>query len=136
MTSPFVVEADVHGVRVAEQVVQVAEDLLIGAEEEHAEVVGLAVERVQLQRALDVAQVDELVDLAVRVAGDVAEHRLRVGGSFSRWIGMIGNSCLTAQLSGIDWNTEKLQKYVSESVSPGPAAPRARSPSADELAGS
>ena len=33
------VEADVHGVGVAEQVVEVAEDLLIGADEEHAEVV-------------------------------------------------------------------------------------------------
>ena len=34
----------------------------------------------------------------------------RVGASFSRWIGMIGKSCLMAQLSGIDWNSEKLQK--------------------------
>ena len=34
----------------------------------------------------------------------------RVGRSSSRWIGMIGNSCLIAQLSGIDWNSEKLQK--------------------------
>ena len=54
-----------HGVRVAEQVVQVAEDLLVGADEEHAEVVRLAVEGVQRQRALDVAAIDELVDLAV-----------------------------------------------------------------------
>ena len=69
-----VVEADVHGVRVAEQVVQVAEDFLIGADQEHAEVIRLAVEGVQRQRPLDVAAIDELVDLAVRVAGDVAEH--------------------------------------------------------------
>ena len=40
-----------------------------------------------------------------------------VGRSFSRWIGITGNSCLMAQLSGIDWNSEKLQKYVSESDS-------------------
>ena len=33
---------------------------------------------------------------------------------------MIGNSCLIAQLSGIDWNSEKLQKYVSESASSRP----------------
>ena len=45
-----VVEADVDGVGVAEEVVQVAEDLLVGADEERAEVVRLAVERVQLQR--------------------------------------------------------------------------------------
>ena len=67
------VEADVDRVGVAEEVVQVAEDLLVGAEQERAEVVGLAVERVQLQGVADVAEVDELVDLAVRVAGDVAE---------------------------------------------------------------
>ena len=60
-----VVQADVHGVGVAEQVVQVAEDLLVGADQERAQVVRLAVERVQRQRALDVAAVDELVDLAV-----------------------------------------------------------------------
>ena len=33
-----------------------------------------------------------------------------VGFSFSRWIGITGNSCLIAQLSGIDWKSEKLQK--------------------------
>ncbi len=38
-----------------------------------------------------------------------------VGRSSSRWIGITGNSCLIAQLSGIDWNSEKLQKYVSDS---------------------
>ena len=39
---------------------------------------------------------------------------LRVGRCLSRWIGITGNNCLIAQLSGIDWNSEKLQKYVSE----------------------
>ncbi len=29
---------------------------------------------------------------------------------------MIGKSCLIAHESGIDWNTEKLQKYVSDSI--------------------
>ena len=69
-----VIQRDVHGVRVAEQVVEVAENLLIRADQEHAEVIRLAVERVQRQRFLDVAAVDELVDLAVRVARDVANH--------------------------------------------------------------
>jgi hypothetical protein len=32
---------------------------------------------------------------------------------------MIGKSCLIAQLSGIDWKVEKLQKYVSDSVHQG-----------------
>ena len=34
----------------------------------------------------------------------------RIGGSPSRWIGMIGKSWSMAQLSGSDWNSEKLQK--------------------------
>ena len=34
----------------------------------------------------------------------------RVGRSSSRWMGMMGKSCLMAQLSGIDWKSEKLQK--------------------------
>ena len=38
-----VVQADVDRVGVAEQVVQVAEDLLVGPEQERAEVIGLAV---------------------------------------------------------------------------------------------
>ena len=44
----------------------------------------------------------------------------RVGASFSRWIGITGNSCLIAHESGIDWKSEKLQKYVSASVSSRP----------------
>ena len=34
----------------------------------------------------------------------------RVGSSFRRWIGRIGNSWSMAQMSGSDWNIEKLQK--------------------------
>ena len=34
----------------------------------------------------------------------------RVGSSSRRWIGMIGNSWSMAQMSGSDWNIEKLQK--------------------------
>jgi hypothetical protein len=44
----------------------------------------------------------------------------RVGGSFSRCTGITGKSCLIAHESGIDWNSEKLQKYVSASVSSSP----------------
>ena len=46
----------------------------------------------------------------------------RVGRSFSRWIGITGNSCLIAQLSGIDWNSEKLQKYVSREQRSSPSS--------------
>ena len=41
--------ADVHGVGVAEQVVHVAEDFLIGADQKRAQVIRLAVEGVQRQ---------------------------------------------------------------------------------------
>ena len=61
--------------RLAEEVVEVAEDVLVRAHQADADVVGLAVaERVEGQGLLDVAQVDELLDLAVGVAGDVGER--------------------------------------------------------------
>ena len=34
----------------------------------------------------------------------------RVGSSVSRWMGMMGKSWSMAQMSGSDWNMEKLQK--------------------------
>ena len=43
-----------------------------------------------------------------------------VGRTFRLWIGITGNSCLIAQLSGHDWNSEKLQKYVSAIASSRP----------------
>ena len=63
-----------HRVRVAEEVVQVAENLLVGPDQKHPQVVGIAVDGVQRQGPLHVPPVDERIDLAVRVAGDVAEH--------------------------------------------------------------
>ena len=62
---PCGVGADVHGVGVAEEIVQVAEDFLVGADQERAEVIGLAVEGVQQERAFHVAAVDETLHLAV-----------------------------------------------------------------------
>jgi hypothetical protein len=61
---PLRTEADMHSVRVAEQVVQVAENLLVRADEEHAEVVRFAGEWMQRQRAFDVASIDELIEFA------------------------------------------------------------------------
>src|SRR3954468_8518102 len=46
----------------------------------------------------------------------------RVGSSPRRWIGMIGNSWSMAQMSGSDWNMEKLQKYVSDSARSSPSS--------------
>ncbi len=67
------------GVGVSEQVVQIAQDLLVGADQERPEHVRRVIERMQQQRAFDVPPIDEVVDLAVRVARDVGQHR-RAGG--------------------------------------------------------
>ena len=76
------IEKDVHFVHAAEEVVHVAHDVLIGAHEEEAEVVGLAgLQLVQRQRVLHVLQVDELADLAVGVAGDVDQRALALAGT-------------------------------------------------------
>ena len=65
-------EPDVHRVGVAEEVVQVAQDLLIGAGKEDPEDVGLPfVHRMKLERGLALSPAGEAVDHAVRVAGDV-----------------------------------------------------------------
>ena len=72
-----------HFVDAAEEIVQVAHDVLVSAHQEEAEIVRLdgavailAIERVQRQGVAHVAQINELVDLAVRVARDVHERRL------------------------------------------------------------
>ena len=89
--------------RVAEEVVQVAQDFLIRADQEHSEVVRPAiVDAVEGQRLLNVAPIHEAIELAVRIARDVAEDGVLRRLSSSRWIGITGKSCLIAQLSGID----------------------------------
>ena len=66
-------QGDVDRVGVPEQVVEISEDFLVGTDEKHAQVVGLAVVRVQLEHALHVAQLDELVDLPVGIAREVGD---------------------------------------------------------------
>src|SRR5258708_10073062 len=70
-----VVETDVDGVGVAKQVMEVAKDFLVGAQQESTQIIRLAVEWVQFERVAHVAKIDELIDLAVRIAGDVAQNR-------------------------------------------------------------
>ena len=72
-----VIETDVRDVRVTEEIVKVAERLLVRADEERAEEVLVAVLNVvQLHPLLHVVIIDEAVDLAVRVAGHVGNRRL------------------------------------------------------------
>jgi hypothetical protein len=54
-----VLEEDVDLVDAAEEVVEVAHDVLVGAGEVDAEVVGLVVQRVQREVVLHVLQIDE-----------------------------------------------------------------------------
>src|SRR3546814_1414630 len=68
------VDADLDRVGVAEQVVDVAEDFLVRADEEEAEAIALALAQlVQRQRSVQVLVLDVGVDLAVRVAGQVGD---------------------------------------------------------------
>ena len=71
---PLFGQVHVHGIGVAKQIVQVAQDFLIGADQERAQHVGRVVERMKQHSPFDVASIDELVDLAIRVARDVGQH--------------------------------------------------------------
>ena len=66
MRLAVLVDGDEHLVGFAEEVVEIPEDVLVRPHQAHADVIGIVVlERVQGQRFLDVAQVDELLDLPV-----------------------------------------------------------------------
>ena len=70
----FFVDVNLGLVGRAEQVMVVAHDFLISAHQHEGEIVRLVrVEFVQFQHLLNVVQIDELIDHAVRVASDVAE---------------------------------------------------------------
>ena len=63
-----------HGVGVAEEVVEISEDFLVGTDEKHTDVVGRAGPAVEGQDVTDIQRIDELVDLPVAVAGEVRQH--------------------------------------------------------------
>ena len=69
------VDAHVDRIRVAEKIVDVAERLLIRADQEDAQPIRLAVaERMQRQADVDAVRVDVLIDAAVRIAGEIGDH--------------------------------------------------------------
>ena len=77
----FFVDVNLGFVRRAEQVVIVSHHFLVSADQHEREIVGLVrVELVQLQNLLDVVQVNEFVDDAVGITGDIANS---VGGLFN-----------------------------------------------------
>ena len=63
------IDHDQNVMHMAEEIVVVAHHILIRAGEKDAQVVRLAVQRMEFERLLDVVQVDEVINLAVRVAG-------------------------------------------------------------------
>ena len=69
-------------VHAAKQVVKITHDILVGAHEEEPKVIRLqssiAVlsKRMHRQRVAHIPQVDELVDLAVRITGDIHQRAL------------------------------------------------------------
>ncbi len=65
------------GIGIAEEVVQIAKDLLVCAQQKCTEnSTGSPLYVMQRKRLLHVAAIDELIHLAVRVTGDVAQNRL------------------------------------------------------------
>ena len=82
----------------AEEIVQIAHDVLVGAHHEQAEVINLAgMDPMQRQRFAHVLQVDELQTFPSESQVMSTSVPLRSGGVVSRWIGMIGNSWPSAQ---------------------------------------
>jgi len=80
-------QADMHRIGAAEQVVQVAHHLLVGAGQKQADPVGFAgAQGVELQQALHLAPpgspiwIDEAGQLAVGIAGEVSEAAQPAGG--------------------------------------------------------
>src|SRR4051812_34104749 len=69
-----------HLVHAAEQIVQVAHDVLIRAGQKYPEVIRLLVQRVQREEILHVLQIDEGGNFPVRIARDIDQDRVD-GGS-------------------------------------------------------
>ena len=68
------VDGDVYGIGVAEEVVHVAKDFLIGSYEEYCDIIlFILLQRVQRDIVGLVVMVDVCPDFSVRVAGDVLE---------------------------------------------------------------
>src|SRR5215207_6482650 len=59
---------------------EIADDILIGSQEQHRQVVRCFVQSMEIQHVLDVLEVYEAIDLAVRVAGDITQ-----GGDLRRY---------------------------------------------------
>jgi len=73
-------QADVHRIGAAKQVVQIAHHLLVGPRQKQANPVGLAgAQFMQLEQRFDLAAVDEALELAIRIAGQIGKAAQRRG---------------------------------------------------------
>ena len=76
----ILIEEDMHLIDAPEEVVEIPHDVLIGAGEENAEVVGLAGSHaVDRECLLHVLEIDELGHLSIGVAGDVHQRAAAIG---------------------------------------------------------
>ena len=75
-----ILHRDVHGIGIAEEVVHVAEDFLVGPHEEHAEIVVFVfLHPVHRQHMSDVTTGHEVGNLSVAVAGDILQGGIACG---------------------------------------------------------
>ena len=82
------VEKDMHFGNASKQVVQVAHDILISANHEDAEIIDFAgINSMKGQGISNIQQVDELGNLAIRIAGDVHDGAVALGrlGQAMNW---------------------------------------------------
>ena len=69
-----------YGIRVAKEIMHITQDLLIGAYEEHTQIIGLILlQRMHRQRVGVVTVSNEIGYLAVRVAGDILDGSIAGG---------------------------------------------------------
>ena len=69
----FVIDQEVRFVSRPKQIVIHPERFLVCADEEEGEIIRFGIDAVQLERLFDIAQIHKFVDLAIGIAGDVAQ---------------------------------------------------------------
>ena len=95
------IDGDMHGVGVAEQIVHVAEDFLIGSDKEHAEIVGLAgADAMDGEGGRCAVAGDEICQFAVGVAGDVLDCASAVGAFVEAGYGYDGKHLVNGPCVG------------------------------------
>lgn len=112
---------DVGSIGVAEEIVHVAQNLLIGTNEEYTEIIWFVLlQWMKRKNVADMSVGNEVGNLSIAVAGDVLQGSVAGRTLVQTLDSMIGKSWSIAQLSGRLWNREKLQKYLSARILSNP----------------